>query len=727
MFLGTLTSRVLGMVRSPILLGAVVGLTSSVSNSFDVANSAPNLLYMVIAGGLVNAVLVPAIVRAMKTSSDGGQAFINKLLTLSIVVLGALTILIALCAPIVVKLFAASMQPQWYRLTVLFAYWCLPQIFFYGMYTIFGQILNARENFGPYMWAPVLNNVVAIAGLLLMLALFGSENAASPSTADQWMGWRACLLGGVSTLGIIIQALVLVIPMRRLGIHFRPDFRWRGSGLGKAGRASTWMMATMITGLFSTMVQTNVCAGATARASRAGMELAQIAGNYAYTTAYAAYSLPTSLITVSITTAVFTRLARSAISENMKAVRADTSLTLRTVSMFNALATAALIVLAIPLSRLLVPSVSATDIVTLSRVLVVMSCGLVGVGAATVFNKVYYALEDTRTAFFVSLPWQIFGFLGFIVCGFLPPRWVTIGVGIVMASANIFSGFVTYYLLHRRLGGLELRRDAITHSKLLVIGILTGIIGWLPIRMIGSWQLASSLSRSLLAFVGVGAMMCVVFLILMAIFRMPETYTVIGYLRRLIARFTRRGTPPTNGGSPQSVGSSRSATSSRSGRTYAAKTPDGRIPSYPPRPPQSNGGYGSVHSSVTPGAEGQRADRLRTVRPTPRTNERSRPDERKYPKKKQPHNPRSADGASGRATRGSFAGGNQSSSTRQHTGKPHSAQQQPERTNRRRGDQATKSSKQYPARSTQKRQSSPQSGRSGESSDRRSPRSDKQR
>ncbi|WP_240611206.1 hypothetical protein [Actinobaculum sp. 313] len=71
MFLGTLVSRVLGLVRSPLMLGAVLTMTSPAANAFDVANKLPNLIYMVVVGGLVNAVLVPAIVRATKESRDG--------------------------------------------------------------------------------------------------------------------------------------------------------------------------------------------------------------------------------------------------------------------------------------------------------------------------------------------------------------------------------------------------------------------------------------------------------------------------------------------------------------------------------------------------------------------------------------------------------------------------------------------------------------------------------
>ncbi len=540
MFLGTFTSRLLGMVRSPILLGAVVGLQSPVANSFDVANKLPTLLYMIIAGGLVNAVLVPAIVRAMKESKDDGQAFINKLLTLSVVVLGATTLVLTLAAPLIVKLYAATMSDEWYKLTVLFAFWCLPQVFFYGMYTIFGQILNARENFGPYMWAPVVNNIIAIGGLLIMLAMFGTEDTANASSAAAWFGTRANMLGAFSTLGIAAQALVLIIPMYRSGIRFKPDFRWRGSGLGTAGRASTWVLATMLVGMLPTIIQSNVAAGATERAKDLGIALTEVAGNFAYTTAYSVYSLPTSLITVSITTAMFTRLAKAATSGHLDRVRADTSLTLRAVSTFMFLASAGLIVLAVPLSRIFVPAVTEGEVLSLARVITVLAFGLVGVGATSVFNKVYYALEDTRTAFFVGLPWQIFGIVGFALASFLPPQWVVPAVGAVMASANLLGGLVTYLLLSRRLGGIDGRRILISHAKLAAIAVVVTLLGYKLVAIVGTDRLTASFVTSVATIAVVAPIMSLAYIVLMRAARMEEADTLMNYIHRMTARLRRR-------------------------------------------------------------------------------------------------------------------------------------------------------------------------------------------
>ncbi|OFS67340.1 hypothetical protein HMPREF3174_04000 [Trueperella sp. HMSC08H06] len=538
MGLGTLTSRLLGMVRSPMLMGAVIGLNSLAGNSFDIANKLPTLLYMIIAGGLVNAVLVPAIVKASR-AEDAGAAFINKLLTLSMVTLGVITAILTAAAPIVVKIYAATLDPEWYRLTTLFALWCMPQIFFYGMYTIFGQILNARENFGPYMWAPALNNVIAVGGLALMLWIWGPSDVATTSEAATWFSARGNVLAGIHTLGIAAQAGILLIPLRRVGIRYRPDFKWRGSGLGQAGKASLWILAMMGMGMLPTIAQSNVSAGATMRAQQAGMDLDGVVGNLGYSTAYTIYSIPTSVITVSIATALFTKLAQAAVAKNYSLVQEEASYTLRLTSTLMFLSTALVVVLAVPVTRVLSPSSSPAEIGSIAVVVAVMAIGLPGVSAVAVLNRIYYALEDTRAAFLVGLPWQVAGFVGFIACGFLPPQWVVVGVGAVMASTNLAAGVVTYLFVRRRLGGLDLTRVATAHAKLAAITVITVAAGFGLLSIASRSMFASSFGLSVLAIMVASPVLTALFYVLARAFKMPEAAGVTMLLGKLAGRIRR--------------------------------------------------------------------------------------------------------------------------------------------------------------------------------------------
>ena len=88
-------------------------------------------------------------------------------------------------APWVIELTTQGYSPQQKSLAVSFAFWCLPQIFFYGLYALLTQVLNANGAFGPAMWAPILNNIVAIAGLGMFIAILGA-NEVNPHTLDNW-------------------------------------------------------------------------------------------------------------------------------------------------------------------------------------------------------------------------------------------------------------------------------------------------------------------------------------------------------------------------------------------------------------------------------------------------------------------------------------------------------------------------------------------------------------
>jgi len=170
---GTVLSRVLGIVRA-ILLAAMIGVTTNAADAFGVANQLPNNVYAIIVGGVLNAVLVPQIVRA-RSHADGGKGYIDRLLTMAISVFAIITVLTTLAAPLLVSVYTTGWSSSQLALATAFAYWCLPQLFFYGLYTLLGEVLNANSKFGPYMWAPVLNNVVAIVGMAIFVWQFGFD------------------------------------------------------------------------------------------------------------------------------------------------------------------------------------------------------------------------------------------------------------------------------------------------------------------------------------------------------------------------------------------------------------------------------------------------------------------------------------------------------------------------------------------------------------------------
>ena len=230
---GTMVSRLLGFLKV-IVFARVIGQFGQSADAFALANQLPNTVYTIVAGGVLTAVLVPQIVRA-SLHDDGGTAYINKLVTLALGILAVTTLAASLLAPLITRFIGLGYSPEQMSLAIAFAYWCLPQIFFYGLYTVLGEVLNARKSFGPFTWVPVINNVIAIGGLLVFMALFGADPLGH-RLATEFTPSMIALLAGSATLGVVLQAVVLYYFWRRIGLRYRPDFKFRGVGLGTAGK-----------------------------------------------------------------------------------------------------------------------------------------------------------------------------------------------------------------------------------------------------------------------------------------------------------------------------------------------------------------------------------------------------------------------------------------------------------------------------------------------------------
>lgn len=436
---GTLVSRILGFIKA-IMVVAVIGLTGGGADAFALANQLPNNVYIIIIGGVLNAILVPQIIKA-GLHSDGGAAFINRITTLAIVLFGGATVLATLAAPLLVALYAGTLvrgNADTFALAVSFAYWCLPQIFFYALYTLLGEILNARKLYGPYTWAPVVNNVVAIMGLGLFLAIFGVMDSAVPTT--EWTPTQIALLAGPATLGIVVQALMLFFFWRRVGLSYQPDFRWRGVGLGQLGRTASWTFGLLITTQIAGIVQTQVAAIATG--SGASIAVMQ--------NAWLIFILPHSIATVSIGTAYFTRMSGHASTGDIVSLRADLSSSVRAISLIAVFSSVGLIVLSVPISRVFTDN--ATDVLLLAQVVAAFLIGLVPFSIQFVLFRAFYALGDTRTPFLITLFQSGLYIPIAVACAFLPTQFIVLGLALGMSLVTLPQLVLTVYLLRRKVG-----------------------------------------------------------------------------------------------------------------------------------------------------------------------------------------------------------------------------------------------------------------------------------
>ncbi len=469
---GTVVSRILGFINA-VVLARTLGLVGSGADAFALANQLPNNIYAIVAGGVLSAVLVPHIVKS-GLNTDGGANFINKLLTLGIATFAVVAVLATLAAPLFVGLYAQQsagtgdlgFSTAEINLAVAFAWWCLPQVFFYAVYSLLGEVLNAKGLFGPFTWAPVLNNIVAIGGMLWLGAVFGG----SVSIATDWSGGEIAILAGSATAGVAAQSLILFAFLGRAGIRFRPDFRFRGVGLGETGKIAAWTLGMILVTQLAGILQSNIASLATTNGDP-GLAVLRFG--------WLVFMLPHSVVTVSLATAYFTRMSTDVRDGNWAALSADIRQSLARVGLFMVLASAGLWVTAPFVAQVFDSSATSG----LAPVISLYAVGLVPFGIVFVLQRVFYALGDTRTPFLVQLA-QAAVFAGLALwVGTGGTDSVATGLAVAMSVSTWVQAVVMGVVLHRRLGKLFDRTEiaslatfALAVIPSVALGLLVGNI-----------------------------------------------------------------------------------------------------------------------------------------------------------------------------------------------------------------------------------------------------------
>lgn len=519
---GTVVSRILGFVRAAVL-AAAIGAFSEGANAFGIANQLPNNIYTIIASGILSAVLVPQIVRA-NGHKDGGKAYINKIFTIALVVLLIATLAAILLAPALMQLYTRGWSDAQLALGTAMAYWCMPQIFFYGLYALLGEVLNARKVFGPFTWAPIINNVVALAGLGAFILIFGLYNTDTAAISD-WTPDRIALLGGLTTLGVAAQALILLVWWRRAGLSFRPDFHWRGVGLRSTGKLAGWTFAMVITGQLAGIVQSQV----SSLPAEAGYASVFVMSN-----AWLIFMLPHSIIAVSIGTAYFTQLSEHAVAGRFEEVRRDVGSSIRVLSLFMVIGTVALAIAAVPASRIFTNGPSGAF--EMAQVLWAYLVGLVPFAALFVVQRTFYALGDTRTPFFFTLFQCTLVVVTALAASLLPLQYIAVGVALGQSISGIAQALLATWLLKRRLGHLGSRRVLVALVRFALASIPAGALGFLTLMLVGgmgehSWAL-SGVFPAIVATALIGSVTGLSYLGVLVLIRTPEIEPALSALRR---------------------------------------------------------------------------------------------------------------------------------------------------------------------------------------------------
>lgn len=534
---GTVASRVLGLVRT-VALAMAIGATGHISDIWDLANVLPNQIYGMIAGGVFSAILVPLIIRASK-AADRGADYLSRLTTLLITFLAIATTLTTLAAPWIISVIGQGYSPAQAAVATQLAYFLLPQIFFYGMYAILGQILNAHESYGPFMWSPVLNNVIALATLVFFMFMFGAEKNGMHHTLENWTFEKSLVIGLGSTLGIVVQAVVLLIPLRKLRLGLRPNFKFRGVGLRHAAKLAGWTAATMIIGNIPFFVYNRVEATVTSYRDTLQDKSHVIAGATALNSASLLYVLPHAVIAVSLATILVNRLSHAAADGDHARLANTLNAGLRTLGLPMILCSAAMITVAGPLGFVFASGVArAGALIGIATIILVFSAP---VYSASIFlGRTFYTLNDAKTPFFIALGVAVFAVGMSFTVYLVHPEQRIFAIALVTSAGNALGFLANHFFLVRKLGSYSLRTVFDAWCKFTVAALLASVFGAGLMWLLGGYGEGgfawSGILQALASCALVTTLMGLIYLGILRIWKTPELNDV---LNPLLSRLRR--------------------------------------------------------------------------------------------------------------------------------------------------------------------------------------------
>jgi len=486
MALGTILSRITGFIRG-ILIVAVLG-TTLLADTYNVANTMPNILYNLLVGGALTAIFIPQLVRSFE-HDDGGDGFASRLITTISLILLVLVSLGMYFAPALVRLYAPEFFTTGFEteqeIAIAFTRYCLPQIFFLGLFTMLGQVANARGSFGPLMWAPIANNLVGIA-------LFGGFLIFSPGIdINSITSNQVAILGWGTTLSVVVQALVLVPVIRKLGITLKP--RLGLSGLGKSFNLAGWTLVYVLISQLGYLVTVNVATSAAVRSAQEGIKTG--VGYTPYTYAYYVMLLPYSIVTISIITAILPHISKLALEGKREEVKAQLVRAIRLVGVITIPSAVAFLLFGPLITESIFVGIPTEDSRYIGYVLSALSFGLVAFSINLILIRGFNAFEDTKTQVISILVINIIAVaMSYFCLFFVKNQWVTVGLGVAFSASYLAGLFVTLGLLKKHVGKLAITEFLGQHVRLLIAALLAMVPLFLVTQYV-SW-FATDLTRA---------------------------------------------------------------------------------------------------------------------------------------------------------------------------------------------------------------------------------------
>jgi putative peptidoglycan lipid II flippase len=469
MTVGTTLSRVTGYVRIAAQTAALGVTVAPLGNVYVQANTTPNIVYELILGGILTSVFVPVFVEHQRRS--GREAAFDlgrRVMTLALVMLSAVAVVGFVFAPQIMRLYlvasdAADVDAQ-VELGVFLVRWFMPQIVFYGIGAIAAGLLNAERRFAAPMFAPILNNLVAIATFAAYAML---RAGAAPSVTDITT-LEKVVLGAGTTLGVVAMTVALWPSLRATGFRWRLSGGWGHPGIRRIVRLSGWVLVYVAANQLAYVVII-ILAGGICDACY------QI-----YATSFIIFLLPHSIFAVSIFTALLPAMAERWTDGDLEGVRDRFSLGLRDTIVVIVPASFAFIVLAEPIVSLLLEYgwVRPADVPVIARTLQGFAIGLPFFSAFQLITRTFYATQDSRTPALVNVGAAIVT----VVVDLVLVRsvgWDVPALALGHAASYVFATLVGLILLRSRIGSLDARRIGRTIARAVPAAAVTATVAWL--------------------------------------------------------------------------------------------------------------------------------------------------------------------------------------------------------------------------------------------------------
>jgi putative peptidoglycan lipid II flippase len=513
---GTLLSRVTGLLRV-VVLAAAIG-KATLADTYNLANLTPNVLYELLVGGVLAATLVPVFVELLSRRDDRS---VSAVFTVTLTALAIFTAATMLLSPLIARLFlvnesSSTRSAQLHVLTLLILCF-VPQMIFYGFTTLASALLNARGRFVAAAFAPALNNVVVIGALILFAVRSSGRHTAISDVAGIRNDLGLVLVLGLgTTAGIVAMALVLVPALARASVRLRFILAWRDPAIRQILRLSGWTAGYVITNqlaqLFVLVLANNS------------------AGNVsAYVYAFTFYVVPHGLLAVSIMTTMMPILARRAQENDLPGLRRELGLGLRYIVVLVLPASILFAVLAQPMLAVIVRrQFSAQDAMVTADTLQAFALSLVPFSVYLYAMRAFYALQDTRTPFFLN---AFENGLNIVLALLLFAPLGVQGLALAWTGAYIVAAVAALAMLRRRIGGVP---DRAAFRSMLRAGVAAAALAVVAAPIAATIG-HSSPGEALIATVAAGAAGAATYLVGLVLMRSDELSSLVGLVRRRAA------------------------------------------------------------------------------------------------------------------------------------------------------------------------------------------------